>query len=240
MHGVEWAGSSRGPLCPPVPGPPVPPSRADPGPPAGRTPKVKNVFRFKLDAKSVPDALAALILILLKFSIDLAHRQTPRSIGPTRALRHASSAPHPYPIGLPSPPKPHTHTRDFLWGDLKLENYPATFYGGGPPHQRLGGFPKSRCSSPWNYFVWLRNCETIIRLLFPLRNSRSCPLPTFVIALGLSFSSEPIPTAMKKCRNGGATGERVGRPSPLFLASLSKTIRDSKPNQMHQSGGSKM
>ena len=42
--------------------------------PPGRTPKVKNVFCFKIDAKSVPEALAALILILLTFSIDLAHR----------------------------------------------------------------------------------------------------------------------------------------------------------------------
>ena len=62
-------------LCPPVPGPfCVPPSRADPGPPTGRTPKVKNVFRFKIDAKSIPEALATTILILQKFSIDLAHR----------------------------------------------------------------------------------------------------------------------------------------------------------------------
>ena len=61
------------PSCPPVPGPlRVPPSRADP--PTGRTPKVKNVFRFKLDAKSIPEALATTFRILEKFSIDLAHR----------------------------------------------------------------------------------------------------------------------------------------------------------------------
>ena len=64
-----------GPPLSPRPGAPsVPPSRADPGPPTGRTPKVKNVFRFKIDAKSIPEALATTILILQKFSIDLAHR----------------------------------------------------------------------------------------------------------------------------------------------------------------------
>ena len=52
----------------------VPPLRPTPPSRPGRTPKVQNVFRFKLDAKSVPEALAALILILLRFSIDLAHR----------------------------------------------------------------------------------------------------------------------------------------------------------------------
>ena len=66
----------------PVPGPPlspraglprVPPSRADPRTPAGRTAKVIDVFRFKIDAKSVPEALATTILILQKFSIVLAH-----------------------------------------------------------------------------------------------------------------------------------------------------------------------
>ena len=61
------------PRVPPSRAPRVPPSRADPGPPAGRTPKVKNVFRFKIDAKSIPEALATTILILQKFSIDLAH-----------------------------------------------------------------------------------------------------------------------------------------------------------------------
>ena len=43
----------------------------------GRTPKVKNVFCFKLDAKSVPEALATTIRILLMFSIVLAHRWNP-------------------------------------------------------------------------------------------------------------------------------------------------------------------
>ena len=88
----------------PRPGPPrVPPSRADPGPPAGRTPKVKNVFRFKLDAKSIPEALATTILILQKFSIDLAHRQnlahrpTPRP--QTRLIRTSSA-----PLGTPGYP----------------------------------------------------------------------------------------------------------------------------------------
>ena len=76
---------SGGPPCPPVPGPPLSPRPArtpDPGPPAGRTPKVKNVFRFKLDAKSVPEALATTILILQKFSIDLAHRYPGHRLAP--------------------------------------------------------------------------------------------------------------------------------------------------------------
>ena len=84
-------------LCPPVPGPfSVPPSRADPrtpGPPTGRTPKVKNVFRFKIDAKSIPEALATTILILQKFSIDLAHRQNPGA----SAHPDPSGTPHPHP-----------------------------------------------------------------------------------------------------------------------------------------------
>ena len=90
-----------GPPVSPRPGAPsVPPSRADPGPPAGRTSKVKNVFRFKIDAKSVPEALATTILILQKFSIDLAHRQNPG------ASDHPapSDTPHPHPIGPPSAP----------------------------------------------------------------------------------------------------------------------------------------
>ena len=119
-----------------VPGPPrgppsrplrVPPSRPDPGPPTGGTSKVQNLFRFKLDAKSIPEALATTFRILLKFSIVLAHRRNPgvwprrtpfnppevlyrssastkhRSIGPPRALRHASSAPH------RPPSAPHRH-----------------------------------------------------------------------------------------------------------------------------------
>ena len=82
-------------------GPPrVPHSRADPGPPAGRTPKVKNVFRFKLDAKSIPKALAALILILLKFFIDLAHRQNP-GVWPRPA---PSGTPHRHPWAPPGTP----------------------------------------------------------------------------------------------------------------------------------------
>ena len=44
---------------------------------AGHNSKVKNVFCFKLDAKSVPEALATTIRILLMFSIVLAHRGNP-------------------------------------------------------------------------------------------------------------------------------------------------------------------
>ena len=83
--GAAWGGTP--PYAPHRRGPPrVPPSggpRVSPRPartpdpawtPTGRTPKVQNVFRFKLDAKSVPEALAASVRILLRFSIDLAHR----------------------------------------------------------------------------------------------------------------------------------------------------------------------
>ena len=59
------------PLSPRPGAPSVPPSRADP--PTGRTSIVKNVFCLKLDAKSVPEALATSIRILLMFSIVLAH-----------------------------------------------------------------------------------------------------------------------------------------------------------------------
>ena len=92
---------SGGGPCPPVRGRPrVPPSRSDPGPPAGRTPKVKNVFRFKLDAKSIPEALATTILILLMFSIVLAHPWGSRGIGPP----HPSGTPHRPPWAPPEHP----------------------------------------------------------------------------------------------------------------------------------------
>ena len=90
-------------LCPPVP--------RGPRTPAGRTPKVKNVFRFKLDAKSIPEALATTILILLQFSIVLAHRQNPGASAPPRALGDASSA----PLGTPGPP-PQKKSRVWVWG----------------------------------------------------------------------------------------------------------------------------
>ena len=46
-------------------------------PPAGSHLKVKSARCFKLDAKSIPEALATTFRILLKFSIVLAHRQNP-------------------------------------------------------------------------------------------------------------------------------------------------------------------
>ena len=55
----------------PRPGPPVSPRPART--PAGHTPQIKNVFCLKLDAKSVPEAIAASIRILLMVSIVLAH-----------------------------------------------------------------------------------------------------------------------------------------------------------------------
>ena len=100
---------SRAPPCPPVPGPPrVPPSRGprvSPRPartPTGRTFKVKNVFCFKLDAKSISEALPTTILILLNFSIVLAHRRNPGTSGHPAPL----GTPHPHPIRTPSAPHP--------------------------------------------------------------------------------------------------------------------------------------
>ena len=89
---------SRAPPYPPVPGPPLSPRPART--PAGRTSKVKNVFCFKIDAKSVPEALATTILILQKFSIDLAHRQNHGA----SAHPAPSDAPHPHLIGNPRHP----------------------------------------------------------------------------------------------------------------------------------------
>ena len=66
----------------------------------GHTPKVKNVFRFKLDAKSVPEALATTIRILLMFSIVLAHPWGSRGIGPP----HPSGTPHRHPWAPPEHP----------------------------------------------------------------------------------------------------------------------------------------
>ena len=61
---------------------------------------IKNVFCLKLDAKSVPEALATTILILQKFSIDLAHRQN----NGASAHPAPSDTPHPHLIGTPRHP----------------------------------------------------------------------------------------------------------------------------------------
>ena len=61
--------------------------------PPGLTTKVKNVFCFKLDAMGVPVALATTILILLMFSIVLAHQWGPRNMGPP----HPLVTPHRHP-----------------------------------------------------------------------------------------------------------------------------------------------
>ena len=130
---------NAGPPCPPVPGPPlsprpgapsVPPSRADPGPPAGRTPKVKNVFRFKIDAKSIPEALATTILILQKFSIDLAHRQNPGA----SAHPDPSGTPHRHPTRTPSTP----------WAPADPPDSWVTVCRGGDPPRR-GSPPLQIC-----------------------------------------------------------------------------------------------
>ena len=71
--------------------------------PAGRTPKVKNVFCLKLDAKSIPEALATTILILQKFSIDLAHRYPGHRLAPQDHPRTPPTPP-PGPSSTPRPP----------------------------------------------------------------------------------------------------------------------------------------
>ena len=67
------------PRVPPSGGGPVSPRPArTPDPPRGAPtlthPRIQNLFCFKLDAKSVPEALATTFLILEMFSIALAHR----------------------------------------------------------------------------------------------------------------------------------------------------------------------
>ena len=66
-------------------------------------PRIENFFCFKLDAMSVPEALATTIRILLMFSIVLAHRQLHSGRRPSA---HSKAAPvgingHP---GCPSAP----------------------------------------------------------------------------------------------------------------------------------------
>ena len=60
----------------------------------------QDLFCFKLDAKSVPEALATTILILLMFSIVLAHQREPRSMAPP----HPSGTPHRHPWAPPRHP----------------------------------------------------------------------------------------------------------------------------------------
>ena len=69
-------------------------------PPPGCNSKVKNLFCFKLDAMSVLEALATTILILLTFSIVLAHQWEPQSMGPP----HPSGTPHWHPWAPPGHP----------------------------------------------------------------------------------------------------------------------------------------
>ena len=58
--------------------------------------KVKNVFCLKLDAKSVPEALATPIRILLRFSIVLAHRHGTMARARQLAREHLLTTPgHP-------------------------------------------------------------------------------------------------------------------------------------------------
>ena len=99
--GHELIGTpSRGPRVAPRPGPPpCPPVPRGPRP-TGRTSKVKNVFRFKLDAKSVPEALVNSIRILEKFSIHLDPPQAPNNTSKQHFQKHHRFH-HPQPILQP-------------------------------------------------------------------------------------------------------------------------------------------
>ena len=71
--------------------------------PIGHNFKVKKVFCFKLDAMSVPEALATTIRILLMFSIVLAHRWNPG----VWARPAPSETPHRHPGAPPRGPTVH-------------------------------------------------------------------------------------------------------------------------------------
>ena len=130
--------SSRSPPVAPRPGAPLWPLR--PGaraPPSGCTFKVKNVFCFKLDAMSVPEALATTIRILLMFSIVLAHRWNPGA----SAHPDPSGMPHQHPIGTPSAPHPppgHPADPPDSWVTVRRGVTPSE---GGPPYKFRRGCP---------------------------------------------------------------------------------------------------
>ena len=78
-------------------------------------PQIENLFCFKLDAMSVPEALATTIRILLMFSIVLAH---------LRALRVSGNS-------LASPAAPPASPGIILWGrDPRFEGH---YFMGGEP-----------------------------------------------------------------------------------------------------------
>ena len=70
--------------------------------PAGHNSKVKDLFCFKLDAMSVPEALATTIRILLMFSIVLAHRRGTVARAPQPARERLTTPGHLWP-SLPTP-----------------------------------------------------------------------------------------------------------------------------------------
>ena len=93
-------------------------------PPMGRNFKVKKVFCFKLDAVSVPEALATTIRIRLMFSVVLEHRRNPGV--------WARPTPRGRLMGTPGAPLGIPH-RLFLWGGPKVEKTPQLFLWGGHP-----------------------------------------------------------------------------------------------------------
>ena len=84
-----------------APCPPVPRGPRTPDPPQGKPPlthpRIQNLFCFKLDAKSIPEALATTFRILEMRSIALAHRYPGRSWAPQDRPR----TPRPHPTRPP-------------------------------------------------------------------------------------------------------------------------------------------
>ena len=102
--------------------------------PHNRYKLAQNSFCFKLDAKSVPEALATTILILLKFSIVLAHRWNP------------GVWPHPAPSGTP-----HRHP----WAPLVTPRCPWDHGGGRTPPE----FRHPKNNNPIIVSILLRGAE---------------------------------------------------------------------------------
>ena len=107
--------------------------------------KIKNGFCFKLDAESVPEALATTIRILLMFSIVLAHRCNP-GVWPHPV---ASGMPHRHPIGTSLAPPIGTPT------DPTLAICPSSLR---PPDQNRS---KNSQNLPWGCPVGTKGASEV-------------------------------------------------------------------------------
>ena len=131
-------------------------------------PQIENLFCFKLDAMSVPEALATTIRILLMFSIVLAHLRALRVSGNSLA---SPAAPPASPGIILWGGDPHFDRHYFMGGDTKDEcrqniwsgrHYFKTYSGGYPPmgtEWPSGGntkhfdaqFPSDFSVTPWGH-----------------------------------------------------------------------------------------